>query len=97
ELAVPADSLTIATVVESLGGPLFPYACLAREPNAERCRECPGAGACPARRALSEACAAAYQVLGAMALSDVVRDSRGVNDVDAELATSLAEARRGNG
>jgi len=97
ELAVPADSLTIATVVESLGGPLFPYACLAREPNAERCRECPGAAACPARSALSQACAAAYQVLGAMALSDVVKNSKGVNDVDADLATALAEGRRQNG
>jgi Rrf2 family protein len=97
ELAVPADALTIATVDESLGGPLFPYACLAREPNAERCRECPGAAACPARSALSAACAAAYRELGAMALSDVVEQSRFRNDVDPELATSLAEARLKNG
>lgn len=97
ELAVPADSLTIAMVVESLGGPLFPYACLAREPNAERCRECPGAAACPARSALSGACAAAYRELGAMALSDIANDSRGVNDVAPDLATERAAAGRRNG
>lgn len=96
ELAVPPDSLTIATLVESLGGPLFPYACLAREPNAERCRECPGASACPARSALAGACAAAYRVLGALALSDVVKESRAVQDVDAALA-ARPPARGGSG
>lgn len=71
ELAVPANVLTIAEVVETLGGPLFPFTCLAREPNEERCRECPGAEACPAKQALAGACAAAYRALGALALSDV--------------------------
>jgi Rrf2 family protein len=71
ELAVPANALTIAEVVESLGGPLFPFSCLAREPNEERCRECPGAEACPAKQALAGACAAAYRALGNLALSDV--------------------------
>jgi len=71
ELAVPAAALTIAEVVETLGGPLFPFTCLAREPNDERCRECPGAEACPAKRALAGACAAAYRALAALALSDV--------------------------
>jgi Rrf2 family protein len=71
ELAIPANALTIAEVVETLGGPLFPFSCLAREPNEERCRECPGAEACPAKQALAGACAAAYRALGNLALSDV--------------------------
>jgi Rrf2 family protein len=71
ELAIPANALTIAEVVETLGGPLFPFSCLAREPNEERCRECPGADACPAKQALAGACAAAYRALGNLALSDV--------------------------
>ena len=71
QLAVPPELLTIAEVVETLGGPLFPFSCLSRDPNGERCRECPGAEACPARQALSGACAAAYRALSALSLSDV--------------------------
>jgi len=71
QLAVPANTLTIAEVVETLGGPLFPFSCLSSDPNGERCRECPGAEACPARQALQGACAAAYRALGSVALSDV--------------------------
>lgn len=72
ELAVPAAALTIAQVVETLGGPLFPFMCLRREANDdERCRECPGEDACAAQQALSGACAAAYRVLKDLALSDV--------------------------
>ena len=50
--------------------------------NGERCRECPGPDACPARQALSGACAAAYQVLSKMALSDIVAAERGANDLE---------------
>src|SRR5689334_11970096 len=64
QLAVAPELLTIAEVVETLGGPLFPFACLGREQNGERCRECPGAQACAARQALSGACDAAYRELG---------------------------------
>ena len=71
ELAVPAATLTIAEVVETLGGPLFPFMCLGRKENEERCRECPGNEACPAQQALSGACAAAYRVLQGLALSEV--------------------------
>ncbi|HEV8549691.1 MAG TPA: Rrf2 family transcriptional regulator [Polyangiaceae bacterium] len=71
ELAVPAEALTIAEVVETLSGPLFPFSCLMRQPNEERCRECPGAEACPAQQALAGACAAAYGALKNVALSDV--------------------------
>ena len=79
KLAVAPEQLTIAAVVELLGGPLFPFVCLAREPHGERCRECPGAGNCPARQALSEACAAAYRVLGTVALSDIMHTPRPAN------------------
>jgi Rrf2 family protein len=72
QLAVAPELLTIAEVVETLGGPLFPFACLGREPHGERCRECPGVASCPAREALSGACAAAYRALGALALSDII-------------------------
>lgn len=75
ELAVPPDVLSIAEIVETLGGPLFPFTCLSREPNEERCRECPGNDACPAQQALSGACQAAYGVLRGMVLSDVARNS----------------------
>ncbi len=96
ELAIPAHTLTIAEVVESLGGPLFPFACLARQPDGKRCAECPATEACPARRALSGACAAAYQALGALALSDIAGEARGANDVDAGLAPEAgAEADPG--
>jgi len=71
ELAIPAEALSIADVVETLGGPLFPFSCLSREPNEDRCRECPGNDACPAQQALSGACQAAYGVLRGLVLSDI--------------------------
>jgi Rrf2 family protein len=72
QLAVAPELLTIAEVVETLGGPLFPFACLGREADGERCRECPGVASCPAREALSGACAAAYRALAGLALSDIL-------------------------
>jgi Rrf2 family protein len=74
QLAVAPEALSIAEVVETLGGPLFPFACLGREPDGERCRECPGAHACPAQHALAGACAAAYRALGALVLSDILSE-----------------------
>jgi Rrf2 family protein len=85
QLAVPPEELSIAELVELLGGPLFPFACLAREPHGERCRECPGAENCPAQAALSGACAAAYRVLGKLALSDLIRDSPPANEQAREV------------
>jgi Rrf2 family protein len=96
QLAVAPETLTIADVVESLGGPLFPFVCLAREPPGERCRECPGADACPARAALSGACAAAYRALGAVALSDIMRHSPPANELDLDLGDEPSE-RHGHG
>lgn len=74
QLAVDPKALSIADVVESLGGPLFPFVCLAREPLAERCRECPGSLACPAQNALSNASSAAYAALCSLFLADLLRE-----------------------
>jgi Rrf2 family protein len=76
QLAVDPESLSIAEVVESLGGPLFPFACLAGGPHAERCRECPGTAACPARNALAGACNEAYRALRGLVLADLLGDTR---------------------
>ena len=72
QLAVDPKALSIAEVVESLGGPLFPFVCLAKEPLAERCRECPGSLVCPAQNALSNASSAAYAALKSLFLSDLL-------------------------
>ena len=72
QLAVDPKALSIAEVVESLGGPLFPFVCLAREPLAERCRECPGSLVCPAQNALSNASSAAYAALRSLFLADLL-------------------------
>jgi Rrf2 family protein len=72
QLAVDPEALSIAEVVESLGGPLFPFVCLAREPLAERCRECPGSLVCPAQNALSSASNAAYAALRSLFLADLL-------------------------
>ncbi len=69
KLAVAPEQLTIAAVVELRGGPAVSV-------RLSRCRECPGAGNCPARQALSEACAAAYRELGTLAPSDAMQNPR---------------------
>lgn len=68
ELAVDPSALSIADVVECLGGPLFPFPCLLDQ---GRCRECHGAGPCAAERALSRAAAAALLELRNLTLADV--------------------------
>lgn len=77
QLAVDPKALSIADVVESLGGPLFPFVCLAREPLAERCRECPGSLVCPAQNALSNASSAAYAALRSLFLADLLCPENG--------------------
>lgn len=71
-LAVAPEAINIAEVVESLSGPVFPFPCLADSAGAERCRQCPGVGACPARAALASASAAAYGALKSLSLADVL-------------------------
>ena len=76
QLAVDPEALSIAEVVESLGGPLFPFACLSSGGQAQRCRECPGTASCSARSALAGACADAYRSLCSMVLSDLLVEPR---------------------
>jgi Rrf2 family protein len=82
QLAVDPDSLSIAEIVESLGGPMFPFACLHRGPHVERCRECPGTAACPARNALAGACNDAYRALRSLVLSDLLVEPREGGEVE---------------
>jgi len=74
ELAVDPNELTVADVVESLGGPVFPILCLRQEPGRapKRCRECPGTGRCPAELALRGADVEVHRVLSSISLSDLV-------------------------
>lgn len=67
-LAVDPSRLHIDDLVESLGGPLFPFPCLQGK---TRCQECRGTGPCAAERALSRACRAARAELSAVTLEDV--------------------------
>ena len=82
ELAVDPNDLTVAKVVESLGGPVFPIVCLRHEPGGvpKRCRECPGTGRCPAELALRSAEHEVHRVLSSISLSDLVE---GVDESDA--------------
>ena len=74
ELAVDPNELTVAEVVESLGGPVFPIVCLRHEPGGvpKRCRECPGTDRCPAELALRSAEHEVHRVLSSISLSDLV-------------------------
>jgi Rrf2 family protein len=83
ELAVDPNELTVAEVVESLGGPVFPIICLRHE--AKRCRECPGTGRCPAELALRSAEVEVHRVLSSISLSDLVAEA------DEPLAERAAE------
>jgi Rrf2 family protein len=80
ELAVDPNKLTVAEVVESLGGPVFPIVCLRQEPGRVplRCEECPGAGLCPAKLALCSANREVRRVLSSISLSDLVHEVDGL-------------------
>jgi Rrf2 family protein len=75
-LAVAPEAISIARVVEILSGPVFPFPCLDRRNGSERCRQCPGPEACPARNALEGASVAAYEALRSLSLADVIQGSR---------------------
>lgn len=95
QLAVDPEVLSIAEIVESLGGPLFPFACLHAGPHPERCRECPGTAVCPARSALSGACTDAYRALRSVVLSDLLAEPRELGEVERfPEADSARVARR---
>jgi Rrf2 family protein len=74
ELAVDPNVLTVADVVDSLSGPVFPMVCLRAEPGngSTRCRECPGNGRCAAEMALRSADTEVRRVLSSISLSDLV-------------------------
>jgi Rrf2 family protein len=71
QLNVDPSKLNLAEVVESLGGPLFPFTCLQRGTSGSRCSECPGEGRCPAESALGRASAAAYAALESIFVSEL--------------------------
>lgn len=85
QLNVDPSQLNLADVVESLGGPLFSFACLQRGAGG-RCAECPGPGRCAAEMALGRASAAAYAVLESILVRDLA---------DSE-ATDTAETEKGS-
>jgi Rrf2 family protein len=74
QLSVDPSQLNLADVVESLGGPLFSFACLQRGADGARCAECPGAGRCAAELALGRASAAAYAVLETILVRDLANE-----------------------
>lgn len=96
QLAIDPKALSIAEVVESLGGPLFPFVCLAREPHAERCRECPGSLVCPAQNALSSASSAAYAALRSLFLADLLWSEEAPTPASRQTA-GLLRLRFGDG
>jgi hypothetical protein len=73
QLAVDPRRLNLAEIVESLGGPLFPFPCLERgSGDHPRCSECPGESRCIAERALRRASAAAYESLESITIFDLI-------------------------
>lgn len=79
ELAVDPKTFTLVDAIETLAGPIFPFACVSgsagQAEGRRRCRECPGAHACPAERVLSVVAAAATDALASIVLSDLSRDA----------------------
>ena len=79
ELAVDPKTFTLVDAIETLGGPIFPFACVSgsRGPGGAkrgRCRECPGTNVCPAERVLSAVAAATAEALGSIVLADLSRE-----------------------
>jgi Rrf2 family protein len=75
QLAVDPRRLNLAEVVESLGGPIFPFSCL--EPGSgdhPRCSECPGENRCVAEKALRRASTAAYESLESITILDLIAE-----------------------
>ncbi len=95
ELVVDPNELTVAEVVASLGGPVFPITCLHPEPSGapRRCRECPGTGRCPAELALRGADREVQRVLSSISLSDIVQGVAELDSVRAEARVSTSGTR----
>jgi Rrf2 family protein len=76
ELAIDPNTFTLIDAIETLGGPLLPFACVSGGATREgdrrgRCRECPGTDVCPAERVLSAVSAAAAEALASIVLADL--------------------------
>lgn len=95
ELAIDPSKLTVADVVESLGGPVFPITCLHGEPGGarKRCRECPGSGRCAAEFALRGADNEVQRVLSSISLMDLVEGVARSDSGRAEARTPIATIR----
>jgi Rrf2 family protein len=103
QLNVDPSQLNLADVVESLGGPLFSFACLQRGPGSARCAECPGAGRCAAEMALGRASAAAYAVLESILVRDLADEVADAAEPEPKAGSvvrpkiSAAAGKRGRG
>jgi Rrf2 family protein len=70
-LAKNPDTITVASVLRVLDGPIAPVPCLSRTAY-QRCAECPDEATCGVRLVLTEAHAASVQVLESTTLADMV-------------------------
>jgi Rrf2 family protein len=70
-LAKSPDTITVASVLRVLDGPIAPVPCLSRTAY-QRCAECPQEESCGVRLVLREAHAASVQVLESTTLADMV-------------------------
>jgi len=71
-LAKNPDTITVASVLRVLDGPIAPVPCLSRTAY-QRCAECRDEASCGVRLILREAHAASVQVLEATTLADMVQ------------------------
>jgi DNA-binding IscR family transcriptional regulator len=73
-LLLPATQISLATIIESLDGPLALLPCLTSD-RSRRCAGCPERETCPLRLVLGEAHEATLRVLETTTLADIVRRS----------------------
>jgi Rrf2 family protein len=71
-LAKNADTITVASVLRVLDGPIAPVPCLSRTAY-QRCAECRDEATCGVRLVLREAHAASVQVLESTTVADMVK------------------------
>jgi Rrf2 family protein len=71
-LAKNPDTITVASVLRVLDGPIAPVPCLSRTAY-QRCAECKDEASCGVRLVLREAHAASVQVLEGTTLADMVQ------------------------
>jgi Rrf2 family protein len=77
-LARNADTITVASIVRVLDGPLAPVPCLSRTAY-QRCEGCREEATCGIRLVMRDAHAAMVQVLEGTTLADMVRRSQDAN------------------